>query len=39
MISIKKLYKQGKMYLNAEELKAISTGTLSAYLQQFIEED
>ena len=39
MISIKKLYKEGKMYMNAEELKAISNGTLQVYLQQFIEDD
>lgn len=35
MVSIKKLYKEGKMYLNQEELQAIQRGQLKEYLHQF----
>ena len=33
MISINKLYKEGKMYMNAEEIEAIKKGKLRQYLE------
>jgi len=41
MISIKKLYKEGKMYMNPQEIRAIQRGSLKEYLAQFSvdEED
>jgi len=32
MISIKKLYKEGKMYMSKDEMEAIQRGQLNEYL-------
>ena len=32
MISISKLYKEGRMYMNSQEIQAIERGQLSEYL-------
>jgi len=39
MISIKKLFKQGKMYMSPEEIQAIQAGQLRLYLSQFSRDD
>lgn len=33
MISVKKLYKEGRMYMNMEEIQQIQKGLLKEYLQ------
>jgi hypothetical protein len=35
MISVKKLYKEARMYMNIEELEAIQQGKIKEYLLQF----
>ena len=39
MISIKKLYKEARMYMNQEEISAIQSGRLREYLSQFSKEE
>lgn len=39
MISIPKLYAEGKMYMNAEEIQAIQNGKLREYLSQFLDSN
>jgi len=39
MISIKKLHKEGKMYMSPEEIQAIQAGQLRVYLSQFSRDE
>ena len=39
MISIKKLLKEGKMYMSHEEIQAIQAGQLRVYLSQFSKDE
>lgn len=39
LISVKKLYKEAKMYMNIDEITAILRGNLRAYIDQFMQED
>ena len=36
MVSVRKLYKEAKMYMNFEEIQAIQQGRLRDYLDQFM---